>query len=100
MLAKHSQAAADSAYPLIVIFDTRDGRIVHLHQVLVLPGVGAPSEDEMEAEALAHARRHSGADPNTMATLRVSPDALRKGVEYKIDLPTWTLVEAGADLNR
>jgi hypothetical protein len=75
------------------VFDKSDGRLVHLHQVVVIPGAVAPADAELEADAIAVATRYSHRSPHELDIIQVAADELKQSAEYKVDLTRRILVE-------
>jgi hypothetical protein len=46
----------DDASKVCVLYDPKDGRVVHVHGVTVIPGGKPVSEAEVEQRAIAHAK--------------------------------------------
>ena len=71
----------------------RDGRIVHIHRALALPGATAPPDAEIEADALEFARRSMADAKSQLSILDVDDDDIEFGVEYKVDVRKKVLEE-------
>lgn len=69
----------------IVIFRKKDGEIVHVHNALALAGTTLPPESQLEADAIDIANRNVGRDAGDLAILRVRPEDIEEGVEYRVD---------------
>jgi hypothetical protein len=67
----------------VVVYDGKDGRVIHVHDSVTLPGGHRPSKDDLERTALSHARkRHADA---TLHVLQVNPDEMKEGTSYRVD---------------
>jgi len=69
-----------------VIYDKKDGRIIHTHQIMTLPGASPPTEAELEAEARKLASRIAGKPMSAIAGLPVKTEDLQIGTDYRVDL--------------
>ena len=85
-------ATAQSAY---AVYDSKTGRIVHLHRVTVHGDAAAPASDENEARALDLARRHG--HEAELQVLEVSPRDLEGRSPQQVDLASRTLKADAAD---
>ena len=84
---------AESAY---AVYDSKTGRIVHLHQVTVHRGGEARPAEENHAQALELARRHGHTDIELEA-LEIPPSDLKGRVPQHVDLATRKLKPESAD---
>jgi len=66
----------DEASRVCLLFDPKDGRVVHAHGVTVLQSVGGISDAELEERARAHAQ-HFGKKVADLQALHVPIDAIR-----------------------
>ncbi len=57
MIGSGGKAPKVSANHVIAVYDPTDGRVLHLHEVVVFEGGKSVSREEAEREALEHARR-------------------------------------------
>jgi len=78
----------------IVVYDPKDGRVRHIHQVLVFKGGKTFDRPAAEKEALSQAE----ALGHRMASLRALhvPDFHESGAMYRVDLETHTLIKTEA----
>ena len=67
-----------------VVFDSRDGTIVHIHDVVTMEGGEAISDYDVEQRALSLAAER-GLDSSTLKTLRIDPEELEPGRLYAVD---------------
>jgi hypothetical protein len=70
----------------IVVYGARTGEIIHVHSALALKGATLPSDADLEADALRHARRGAKERDSAFATLRVSHDEMKHGIRYAVDV--------------
>ena len=86
-----------------VLYDPADGRIVHIHRTVVLPGGRMPDNVEIENHArdrlsTAHGRRHKKhlVDVSRLEGLHHPGDDLQPHRKYKVDVARGRLIENGA----
>jgi len=79
-----------------VVYRKSDGKIVHSHSVIVLPGAKEVTKDEVETRArrIANGKGHNNAD---LSVLHVDRTAMRPNEKYKVDVNNRTVISAGAD---
>jgi hypothetical protein len=67
-----------------VLYDSLDGRIMHIHQTVVLAGAKAPAKSAVERKtrALLESR---GIDASTAGVLHVDQLKLRADTHYEVD---------------
>lgn len=93
MTARHTHVVHD-----------REGRIVHMHETIVLEGGRSPEQADVEATVLDMVGR--GAERQGLTVRDVTGQAIESGVRYKIDVATGRLaavekvVKVGRDLRR
>ena len=68
-----------------VLYDRKDGRVLHMHHVLTMPGGHDVSEEELETRARDMAKR-AGHDITSLSTLRVSGEDHDVSSHYQVDL--------------
>jgi hypothetical protein len=68
-----------------VLYDPKDGRVVHTHRVLTMPGGEDVSDEELEARAKDMAHR-AGHDVTSLWTLRVPGEECDGSSQYRVDL--------------
>jgi hypothetical protein len=78
----NSLKSADVA--TFVIYDKQRGAIVHVHQVINLPGA-KPVTVDLAKTALEQACISTGRTGESLAVLKVDHDHLRAGQQYKVD---------------
>jgi hypothetical protein len=74
-----------------VVYDPRNGDIVHIHHVLTLGADPGPSGGEAEAEAIALARQ-LGHQVDDLRALAVPPDGPDPGIARRVDVRRLRLV--------
>jgi hypothetical protein len=75
-----------------VLYDPRDGRIVHTHRVLTMPGGQEVSDTELEARAKDRAN-HMKRDLRGLATLSFKGEECDGSSRYRVDLTTKKLTK-------
>jgi hypothetical protein len=72
------------------VYDPEDGSIVHIHKEFVLEGAAEPQKSEIEDRA----RRMAGRSGRDVTRLRLlfAEDSRTRGIKYKIDPTTDSLV--------
>ena len=71
-----------------IIYDHQTGKVVHVHHAVVLPGVNAPGEAQLDAFALALASRHSKRSESDLKVMTVKPEEFEDGTPYRVHLET------------
>jgi hypothetical protein len=77
---------------ICVLYDPKDGRIVHHHMVASFPGGQGANEEEVEQRTLARAASF-GTDTSKLKALHVSGKDCDPSHRYKVDLKRLTLIE-------
>jgi hypothetical protein len=72
---------------ICVLYDPMEGRVVHTHMVVSLPGGRAFSDDEVEARARERAS-DAGLDVDGLRALKVAADAYDNSEVYVVDTAT------------
>ena len=82
-----------------VIYDKVTGRIVHTHHTLVVPGAQAPSDEDIDRDAMSHASKVAKHAPSELAMLSVPPAELSdlRHKRYSVDTSTGKLRVTSAD---
>jgi hypothetical protein len=75
-----------------VLYDPKDGHIVHTHQVIILEGGRAVDDEEVQARAFRRATR-LGKNTSKLKALHVPPKSLHPSTAYRVDLRSLKLVE-------
>lgn len=76
-----------------IVYDHSSGKVIHTHHVVAMTGAAAPTEDDIDREAMSLASRISGRSEQEFGVLRVRFEELRSGTTYMVDLKSGTLVE-------
>lgn len=86
MQAQHvaGKPISDEASRVCILFDPKDGRVVHVHGVTVLHSSGPVSESELEARARKHAE-HFGKSVAGMKALHVPVAAIRQNGKLRVN---------------
>jgi hypothetical protein len=77
---------------ICVLYDPKDGHIVHTHEVVTFTGGRRVSDEEVKARAFKNATRR-GKDTSNLKALHVSPDKIDRRSTYRVDLKSLTLIE-------
>lgn len=77
---------------VVVIYDSENGNIMHIHECVSLRGGKHPDRSVLEREALERAAR-AGRDTTRASILHVDPDSLRTHAHYKVDAKKHVLME-------
>jgi hypothetical protein len=75
-----------------VLYDSDSGRILHIHQAVVLEGGATPTEAEMESTAREVLDSH-GAGSSKVAALHLGHADFKPRTAYTVDVSTKALVE-------
>lgn len=73
-----------------VLYDPSDGRVVHTHRVVTMPG-GQESNDEEVAERAGDCAKRMGHETNGLHVLHVGPDDCDGVSQYRVDLTAMNL---------
>jgi hypothetical protein len=90
MRLEHHGAEPESVQTCL-IFDPANGRILHTHHVVTLPGALPVSREEVERRAWKRAA-DAGLDPSRLAAIHVDSERLNRSASYRVDVPTMNLV--------
>ncbi len=88
-----NNSARDFLSQTCVVYDSRDGKIVHVYRNETLPGGRKKTDDEMAARATELVKR-AGWDTTQLGVLHVPPNNLEFGKVYKVDLGSRKLIGA------
>jgi hypothetical protein len=93
VMAHHSPEPID--YPKItrVVYDVATGYIVHIHQVMALPGAEVPDGIDIDAQARSLASQISGKSEEELGVLNVKAEEVKSEVGYAVDLDAHRLIE-------
>ncbi len=83
----------------VALFDPRDGRIVHMHHVVVFAGGKPVTPQQAESEAVAIARRR-GHKVDRLELLTVAGPLPREKGRFRVDLARRALVPLEDPLRR
>jgi len=75
-----------------VLYDPKDGRIVHTHCIVTLPGGQKVTHKEVEARAKEVAKQ-AGHDIGELSVMHFAADAYDASTVYHVDLTTKQLVK-------
>jgi hypothetical protein len=75
-----------------VLYDSDSGRILHIHQAVVLEGGETPTKAEMERTAFEMLDSHD-AEPSKVAALHLGHADFKPATAYTVDIATKALVE-------
>ncbi len=92
-IAQAGQVGKVATTRSVVVYNRKDGRIVHIHHVIALEGTEPSTVSENEKAALFHAGRR-GHEESKIAALHVDSASLKEGGHYKVDVKVSQLVEA------
>ena len=70
---------------ICVLYDPRDGRVVHTHRVITMPGGQEITDAEAEARAKERAKQ-AGRDIRGLSALRVAHEDCDGSSQYRVDL--------------
>jgi hypothetical protein len=87
----------DRAAKVCVLFDPKDGRIVHVHGVTKLDGTNEIDEKELERRAIGHAKAF-GHEVATLKALQVPISAMRQPGALKVNPAGSGLVQTSAPI--
>jgi hypothetical protein len=77
---------------ICVLYDPKNGRVIHNHQVVVFPGAKKVDKKEVERRALERAATF-GRDTYKLKALHVSEKDCNPSSAYRVDLTSLTLVK-------
>jgi hypothetical protein len=90
MAGSGGKAPKVSATHIVAVYDPADGRLLHLHHVVVFEGGKSISPKEAEREAIEHARRR-GHNVAKLKTLLVR-ERLPGGGHFRVDVAKGKLI--------
>ena len=99
MKAQHFKGTVvdDRASKVCVLFDPKDGRIVHIHGVTTLDGAREIDNPELERRAVGHAKAF-GHQVAALKALHVPVSAIRQPGTLKVNAEGSALVQSGAPI--
>jgi hypothetical protein len=78
-----------------VVYDAQTGQVVHTHHVVVLPNAKAPSEKQLDADAISLAGKVGRRPTNSLKVLTVKSDDFRDNAIYVVNIATGKLEQTG-----
>jgi nitroimidazol reductase NimA-like FMN-containing flavoprotein (pyridoxamine 5'-phosphate oxidase superfamily) len=91
-LIKNRKSTKPAAVKVCVLYDPKDGRVMHNHKVVVFPGAKMVDDKEVERRALERAARF-GTDTAKLKALHVSEKDCSPTSAYRVDVRSLTLVK-------
>ena len=91
-LIKDGKRTKPEDVKICVLYDPKDGRVMHNHKVVVFPGAKKVDKKEVERRALERAAR-LGRDTSRLKALHVSEEECSPSSAYRVDLASLTLVK-------
>lgn len=79
----------------VVVYDRKDGRIVHTHQFVTIGSRTPRTYESMEQTALEFLKPQAGGSNPDFAVLHLHQQLLKPHTTYRVDLTTSRLVEMG-----
>lgn len=86
------KAVQPESVRMCLLYDPKDGRVVHTHQVVTLPGGRHVTDGEVEARAFSRAAQ-TGKDTSKLRALHVSPADHDFSSIYRVDRKSKKLVK-------
>lgn len=80
----HGKPVSDDSSKVCVLYDPKDGRVVHVHGVTTIQGGKQVSDVELEQRTIAHAKS-LGHPVHGLRSLRVPISAIRQGGGLKVN---------------
>ena len=91
MFANGGNAPKVSATHTVAVYDPADGRVVHMHQVVVFAGAKQITSEQAEYEAIENAKRR-GHDTARLKTALAHEHSARRGGRFRVDPASGKLV--------
>ena len=79
------------SHTAVVLYDPRDGRVVHIHQFFVFEG-GEEPEEETRARMAHDTARQAGHDVGALELLHADSATLASGTGYRVDTKARVLI--------
>jgi hypothetical protein len=76
----------------VLVFDSKSGRIVHVHDTIAIPGAELPEDSELAAQARSKVGAFEELTAGAVDTLLIT-EPLRPGASYRVDPQTRAIVE-------
>jgi hypothetical protein len=87
------QRAITTLVNTVVVYNRKDGRIVHRHQFVTAGSSALRTHENMEQKALEFFTPPAGGSNPDLAVLHLHQQALKPNTTYRVDLSTSRLVE-------
>ncbi len=91
MFANGGRAPKVRARHTVAVYDPADGRVVHMHHVVMFEGGKEITSQQAEREAIEKATRR-GHDAGRLKTLLSRDDAAHHGGRFRVDLKAGKMV--------
>jgi hypothetical protein len=88
----HGRIVESEPHEVCAVYDRRDGRIVHVHEIVRWPGSPACSKHTLESRGLEIAAK-MGHAVSKLKALRLEPIAFDRAKRYRIDPRSKRLIE-------
>ena len=88
----HGKILESEPYEVCAVYDAKDGRIVHVHEIVRWPGSPESSKHTLERRGLEIAAK-MGHAVSKLKALRLEPIAFDRGKRYRIDPRSERLIE-------
>jgi hypothetical protein len=88
----HGRIVESEPHEVCAVYDRRDGRIVHVHEIVRWPGSPASSKQALVKRGLEIAAK-MGHKVSKLRALRLDPMAFDRGKRYHIDPKSKRLIE-------
>ena len=89
---KENHSVKHDSEQTCVLYDPRDGRIVHTHRVVTLPGGRKVTNEEVEARTKEIAKQ-TGHDISGLHAMHFAANAYDASAVYRVDVTTKKLVK-------
>jgi hypothetical protein len=88
------------AHDAVIVYERATGRIVHVHEVITMPGAKHPESHAMSARALEMVARRGRHAAESIATLVVPAERVKHTKHAHVDVESLTLVDGAAPSTR
>ena len=85
----------ESTRKTFIVYDPNNGKIVHIHEVVALPGVSLPDDEHLESEARNIANKVKGTTATNLGILQVKREEMNPEIHYEVDTRNKTLLQKG-----
>lgn len=99
MIGTGGEGPKVSATHIVALYDPTNGRVVHLHQVVVFEGGKSISQEDAQREIIDKARRR-GHDVDRLEVLYVGDRLPGKGGHFRVDIASKRLIPLEAPARR